>query len=134
LCGSKSENNPETNQLDGAVIEKASNSTAVNRNSHFSGKAENDEFKTLAASPETTDQAVELEQLDGILKKESSDFRQWPAHFMNIFLVGLALVTNLLRGSPKNPSILNISKCGAIDWSILGGFVLFASGVTYFTV
>jgi hypothetical protein len=51
-------------------------------------------------------------------------------HLMNISLVGLALVVNLLRGTPKLPSIINISKCGMLDWTILLGFMGFAASMT----
>lgn len=53
---------------------------------------------------------------------------------MNIFLVALALVVNLLRGSPKNASIINIQKCGGLDWSILLGFILLALTVSFLAI
>jgi uncharacterized membrane protein YfcA len=49
---------------------------------------------------------------------------------MNISLVGLALAVNLLRGTPKLPSLINIDKCGTLDWSILLGFMAFAISCT----
>jgi len=60
---SKSEN-LEDKKSDFPTPEKTSNSTAINRNSHFSDDTTGGEFKKLPASPETTEKAVEMEQLE----------------------------------------------------------------------
>lgn len=73
----------------------------------------------------------EKQKLAGLKEIEANDFAQWRCHVMNISLVGLALAVNLLRGTPKMPSIININKCGFLDWAILAGFIAFATSMTF---
>jgi hypothetical protein len=54
----------------------------------------------------------------------------WKVHVINIFLVGFSLLVNMLRGSPKTPSIIGISKCGVMDFTLLLGFIMFNLVVT----
>ena len=54
---------------------------------------------------------------------EGSELKMWRVHVLNIFLVGFALLVNLLRGSPKTPSIIGVKRCGGIDFTLLFGFI-----------
>lgn len=69
---------------------------------------------------------MEQQELDVILDKEGSELKQWKVHAVNISLIALALVVNMLRGSPKVPSIIGIPKCGDLDWAILLAFIFVA--------
>ena len=40
-------------------------------------------------------------------------------------------MVNLMRGSSKNPSIINIQKCGALDWTLYFGTIAFYTFVFY---
>ena len=97
-------------------------------------KTDSNSFIPLADSPETTVEATEKATLEKVLWRESDDMRQWRLHVLNIFLVGVSLTVNLLRGSPKTPSIIDIKKCGAVDWTLLTCFVVFALCVTSINV
>ena len=44
------------------------------------------------------------------------------------------MVINLIRGSPKNESIVGLDSCGATSWSLLVGFILFCGLVTWYNV
>jgi uncharacterized membrane protein YfcA len=37
----------------------------------------------------------------------------------------------MMRGSKKNPSIINITKCGTLDWGLFMGFILINIAVFY---
>jgi uncharacterized membrane protein YfcA len=37
----------------------------------------------------------------------------------------------LLRGTSKNPSIINIQTCGVLDWTIFTGFIVTMIIVAY---
>jgi len=58
----------------------------------------------------------------------------WKVHAINIFLVAFSLLVNLLRGSPKTQSIIGISKCGVVDFTLLLGFIMFNLVVTSMAV
>ena len=44
------------------------------------------------------------------------------------------MVVNLIRGSPKNESIIEMDTCGAASWSILVGIILLCGLVTWYNV
>jgi len=46
----------------------------------------------------------------------------------------LSILVNLIRGSPKNESIIGMDKCGAYSWSLLTSFIALCLIVTYFSV
>lgn len=70
------------------------------------------------ASPE------EIEAANLIVAREASNVKNWKTHAICIGLLSLLFVVNLFRGSSKNPSIINIQKCGVLDWSIFMGFIV----------
>lgn len=39
-------------------------------------------------------------------------------------LLSFLFVISLFRGSSKNPSIINITKCGGLDWTLFFGAVV----------
>ena len=53
---------------------------------------------------------------------------------MALFIIFVSLVVNFLRGSRKTPSIIGISKCGALDWSIFLVFIVIALLMSYIGV
>ena len=55
-------------------------------------------------------------------------------HGLNLFLVAFALLVNLLRGSPKTDSIIGLTKCGVMDFTLLLGFIMVNLIVTAFMV
>ena len=44
------------------------------------------------------------------------------------------MLVNLIRGSPKNSSIVGLQTCGGISWTILVGFVLLCGLVTLYSI
>jgi len=44
------------------------------------------------------------------------------------------MVINLIRGSPKNESIIGMDSCGAGSWSLLVGFIGLCMLVTWYNV
>ena len=53
---------------------------------------------------------------------------------MAIFITLVSLAVNLLRGSRKTPSIIGITKCGMLDWSIFLAFIIIALTLSYIGV
>ena len=49
-------------------------------------------------------------------------------------LTALSMVVNLIRGSPKNESIVGLDSCSATSWSLLIGFIVFCGLVTWYNV
>ena len=72
-------------------------------------------------SPTATDTLTEAEsqKLDAIIFAENSHLLQWRKHLFALFLTILSLVVAFLRGSKNFPSIANIPRCGAIDWTLV---------------
>lgn len=58
----------------------------------------------------------------------------WKTHVMSGSLLALLLLTNLMRGSSKNPSIINIQKCGGLDWFLFSSFIMMCVAVCYLQV
>ena len=54
----------------------------------------------------------EIEQLDSLLEDEKSHLRQWRKHMLAIFVISVSLLVNMLRGSKRTPSIIEIERCG----------------------
>ena len=54
----------------------------------------------------------EIEQLDNLLEDEKSHLRQWRKHMLAIFVISVSLLVNMVRGSKRTPSIIEIEKCG----------------------
>lgn len=44
------------------------------------------------------------------------------------------MLINLIRGSPKNESIIGMNKCGTASWSLLAMFIVLCLFLTYFNV
>ena len=74
---------------------------------------------------------AEVEELEQILDDEKSHLRMWRKHVLAILIITVSLVVNFLRGSRKTPSIIDIEKCGALDWSIFLFFFVFALLMSY---
>ena len=66
----------------------------------------------------------EIEQLDNLLEDEKSHARQWRKHMLAIFVISVSLLVNMLRGSKRTPSIIEIEKCGQLDWTIFISYIL----------
>jgi len=49
-------------------------------------------------------------------------------------MLAFLFVVNLVRGSAKNPSIVNLNKCGGIDWAIFFGAFVVYIGICYINV
>lgn len=49
-------------------------------------------------------------------------------------LLALLFLTNLMRGSSRNPSIINIAKCGALDWMLFTSFIVMCVSICYLQV
>jgi hypothetical protein len=60
-----------------------------------------------------------------LLEAESSHLKQWSKHLLALTTVVLSLVVNFVRGSKKQPSIVEITKCSEMDLIILTTFVFF---------
>lgn len=56
-----------------------------------------------------TDPEEEKAELDRIIEEEASEIKMWKVHCINIFLVAFSLLVNMLRGSPKTPSVIGIT-------------------------
>ena len=41
-----------------------------------------------------------------------------------VFVISVSLLVNLLRGSKRTPSIIEIEKCGQLDWTIFSSYIL----------
>ena len=66
----------------------------------------------------------EIEQLDALLEDEKSHTRQWRKHVLAIFVISISLTVNMVRGSKRTPSIIDIEKCGELDWTIFTSYIL----------
>ena len=44
------------------------------------------------------------------------------------------MFVNLIRGSPKNDSIVDLDKCGASSWILLGSFIILCLLVIWYNV
>ena len=44
------------------------------------------------------------------------------------------MLVNLIRGSPKNDSIVDLDKCGAPSWLLLAGFIILCLLVIWYNV
>ena len=96
-------------------------------------------FKSGDTKPETygtTTQiskvsAEELQEVRTLLNDEKSHLKQWRKHLLAIAIIVISLVVNFLRGSRKTPSIIGISKCGTLDWTIFTFFVVIAFLLSY---
>ena len=51
-----------------------------------------------------------------------------------IILTLLSVIVNLIRGSPKFPSIVNMSLCSWTSWMILAAFVVICLARNYYNV
>lgn len=73
-------------------------------------------------------------ELRMIQKREATCCSQWSIQLQTIMLTTLSMVVNLLRGSPKNESIVGMDTCGASSWSILIAFIILCLVVTWVNV
>jgi uncharacterized membrane protein YfcA len=78
--------------------------------------------------------ADDLYTAQQIVKREGSNWLNWMTHLICTLLVTSAFAVNLIRGSAKNPSIVNLQKCGVVDWSIFWGFIVMACFLSYLSV
>ena len=62
--------------------------------------------------------------VEELLQREKSHLRQWKKHLMALSIIVMSIVVNFLRGSKKSPSVIGIKKCGVLDWTIFGIYVL----------
>ena len=76
----------------------------------------------------------EMEQVSHLLEDEKSHLKQWRKHLLAIVIITVSLIVNFLRGSRKTPSIIGISKCGTLDWSIFFSFIAIAFLMSYIGV
>ena len=76
----------------------------------------------------------EKEELERIKRRESTCCSQWSIQLQTFLLTGLSMVVNLVRGSPKNKSIIGMDTCGAASWSLLFGFIILCGLVTWYNV
>ena len=44
------------------------------------------------------------------------------------------MLVNLIRGSPKNDSIVDLDKCGAVSWILLAFFIILCLLVIWYNV
>ena len=75
--------------------------------------------------------ATEIAAAEKIVERERSNLLNWRVHLLCTILLALAFVVNMMRGSSKNPSIINIAKCGTLDWGLFTGFILINIAVFY---
>lgn len=80
------------------------------------------------ASPEM------IEAANAVVARESSNLANWKCHIMCFCLLACVFVVNMMRGSKKNPSIINIQKCGTLDWTLFLGSIIFYVLVFYMNV
>jgi len=66
-----------------------------------------------------------IEAAQKIVKKEKSNLLNYKCHIMCTVELAVLFLVNLMRGSKKNPSIINIQKCGRLDWFIFFSAILF---------
>jgi len=55
-------------------------------------------------------------------------------HGLGIFFVLLSILVNVLRGSKKAESVIDIDKCGALDWSIFAVYVIISLTISFVAV
>jgi hypothetical protein len=77
------------------------------------------QIDALLASPDKISAATK------IVDREASNLKNWRTHLLCAGSLALLFVVNLLRGSSKNPSIINLQKCSALDWTIASAFIVF---------
>ena len=73
----------------------------------------------------------EQNELIQMLEAEKSHFKQWRKHLMAILIILISLTVNFLRGSRRTPSIVGITKCGTLDWTIFLSFIVIALLLSY---
>jgi uncharacterized membrane protein YfcA len=66
-----------------------------------------------------------IEAAEKIVKTEKSNLLNWKCHVLCTVELAVLFLVNLMRGSKKNPSIINIQKCGGLDWFIFITAILF---------
>lgn len=49
-------------------------------------------------------------------------------------LTMLSIGVNLLRGTPKFPSVIGLSTCSPLSWSVLGVFIVICIATTIFNI
>jgi uncharacterized membrane protein YfcA len=65
------------------------------------------------------------------LEAEKSHSAQWKKHMLAIFVISVSLLVNMVRGSKRTPSIIDIEKCGELDWSIFGGYIVISIALSF---
>ena len=48
-----------------------------------------------------------------------------------IFVISVSLLVNMVRGSKRTPSIIDIEKCGELDWSIFGSYIVISIALSF---
>ena len=87
-----------------------------------------------ATSAQPAPTAEEAEEVRQLLDEEKSHIKQWRKHGLALIIISVSLVVNFLRGSRKTPSIIGITKCGTLDWSIFTIFIVSALTLSYLGV
>ena len=62
--------------------------------------------------------------------RDESNILPWRVHLLCAVILSLAFFVNLIRGSKKNPSIVNMRKCSAADWIIFSSFLVITALVS----
>jgi len=70
-------------------------------------------------------------ELAALLLAESTPCGNWRKHLLAFSTVLISLAVNFIRGSKKSPSLIGMEKCGVMDWSIFGFFVIAMLGLSY---
>jgi hypothetical protein len=70
-------------------------------------------------------------ELAALLLAESTPCGNWRKHLLAFSTVMISLAVNFIRGSKKSPSLIGMEKCGVMDWSIFGFFVIAMLGLSY---
>ena len=76
----------------------------------------------------------EAQELETILRRESSCGSQCAIHTQILVLTLIAFSVNLIRGSPKTDSIIGIDTCSPISFSLLGLIAVLCLLVTWYNV
>lgn len=92
------------------------------------------ETTAAATSVHVVPTKEEAEEVRQLLEDEKSHVRQWRKHGLALIIISVSLVVNFLRGSRKTPSIIGITKCGTLDWTIFTSFIVMAFALSYIGV
>jgi hypothetical protein len=75
----------------------------------------------------------EKARLDALLKREATHW-QFDKHAVCFLLLISNVLVSLMRGSKKSKSIIGISPCSVVGWTLVVVFVAICSFCTYYGV